>query len=249
VPALTVPNTSPIVPTLFVPRVLPPNPAVVIRGVNTPEVFKFITSAALLKLKLKLPVKTLLYSRFTQAVALIPNLILLKFPDPKAAWKEVNESVEVAPRGNKLNDVPLAVSIFGFVRLAPVLSTTLPVPVEVVVPVPPFKTGKAVPLKPIVIVPLTLNGDPVTLRKAGTAIPTEVRPVETVANSIAVPAKFVLNNCKLVPKVFNPVPPLVKGNAAPLNPKARVPLEVIGDPEIVINGGTLAETPVTKFKG
>jgi hypothetical protein len=45
----------------------------------------------------------------------------------------------------KANDVPLATSIDGVTNAGDVDSTTLPVPVEVVVPVPPRLTATVVP--------------------------------------------------------------------------------------------------------
>ena len=54
------------------------------------------------------------------------------------------------------------------------LSTTLPVPVLVVAPVPPLRTGKAVPDKVIAKVPLVVMGEPATDKKAGTDAATEV---------------------------------------------------------------------------
>ena len=53
-------------------------------------------------------------------------------------------------------------------------STVLPVPVLVVTPVPPLRTGKAVPDKVIAKVPLVVMGEPATDKNAGTDAATEV---------------------------------------------------------------------------
>ena len=66
-------------------------------------------------------------------------------------------------------------------------STTLPLPVEVVVPVPPLITFKAVPENPIANVPELVIGDPVILKKAGTVAATLVTvPTVGVVQVIAV---------------------------------------------------------------
>jgi hypothetical protein len=52
--------------------------------------------------------------------------------------------------------------------------TTLPVPVEVVLPVPPLAIGKAVPDKVIARVPLLVIGEPLILKNVGTDAATEV---------------------------------------------------------------------------
>ena len=53
-------------------------------------------------------------------------------------------------------------------------STVFPVPVLVVTPVPPFKTGSAVPDNVIAKVPLVVTGEPEIDKKAGTDAATEV---------------------------------------------------------------------------
>jgi hypothetical protein len=50
----------------------------------------------------------------------------------------------------------------------------LPVPVDVVVPVPPFNTGSAVPESETAKVPLVVTGEPDTDRNEGTLIATLV---------------------------------------------------------------------------
>jgi len=76
--------------------------------------------------------------------------------------------------GSVIVPVLTIVAITGVVRVGDVLSTTLPVPVEVVTPVPPFSTGRAVPDRVTANVPAVVIGEPVTVRKAGTLIATEV---------------------------------------------------------------------------
>ena len=78
----------------------------------------------------------------------------------------VEEKVDApaAKVDDKLNDVPLAAPIFGVVRLGEFDKTTLPVPVDVVTPVPPLATAIVLPLQvPLVIVPTLVKLDPVTV--------------------------------------------------------------------------------------
>ena len=53
-------------------------------------------------------------------------------------------------------------------------STVFPVPVLVVTPVPPFKTGSAVPDNVIAKVPLVVMGEPAIDKNAGTDAATDV---------------------------------------------------------------------------
>ena len=53
-------------------------------------------------------------------------------------------------------------------------STVLPVPVLVVTPVPPLRTGSAVPDKVIAKVPLVVMGEPAIDKNAGTDAATDV---------------------------------------------------------------------------
>jgi hypothetical protein len=62
----------------------------------------------------------------------------------------------------------------GVTNAGLVASTTLPDPVEVVAPVPPLATGKAVPDKLIAKVPELVIGLPATLKNAGTEAATLV---------------------------------------------------------------------------
>jgi hypothetical protein len=64
----------------------------------------------------------------------------------------------------------------------------------VVVPVPPLRTGSAVPDKVIARVPEVVIGEPATLRKAGTVAATLVTDPEApalLASSLTVPALFL----------------------------------------------------------
>jgi hypothetical protein len=88
--------------------------------------------------------------------------------------------------------------------------TTLPVPVEVVTPVPPLRTGNAVPDKATARVPDDVMGLPVTERNDGTVIPTLVTlplPDEEAAIVIE-PAAFVIVTLDPAVNVVrvNPVP-------------------------------------------
>ena len=62
----------------------------------------------------------------------------------------------------------------GVTSVGLVLRTLSPEPVEVVTPVPPLTTGKAVPDKPIASVPLVVIGEPEIDRNDGTVAATEV---------------------------------------------------------------------------
>jgi len=62
----------------------------------------------------------------------------------------------------------------GVTRVGLFDNTTLVVPVLVVTPVPPLRTGNAVPDKAIAKVPLVVMGEPVTDKNAGTVAATLV---------------------------------------------------------------------------
>ncbi len=59
------------------------------------------------------------------------------------------------------------------VNVALSLRTVDPDPVDVVVPVPPFKTGNGVPEYVIANVPVVVTGDPVVFKNEGVVKPTE----------------------------------------------------------------------------
>ena len=96
-----------------------------------------------------------------------PPVALLNIKDPVLAEVELIEPeivIVVAP----------AIPNTGLVNVGLVANTTEPEPVEVVLPVPPFKTGKAVPDNVIARVPLLVIGEPLIDKKAGTVAATEV---------------------------------------------------------------------------
>jgi hypothetical protein len=116
----------------------------------------------------------------------------------------------------------------GVTSVGLVERTVLPEPVEVVTPVPPLATGKAVPDKPIANVPLVVTGEPVTDKNAGTVAATDVTvPPELVEAIVIAPEEFVMvtllpavnvalvnpvplpmSNAPFAGVVVNPVPPL-----------------------------------------
>ena len=83
--------------------------------------------------------------------------------------------------------VPVATPNTGVTNVGEVCNTTLPDPVAVVEPVPPFKIGSAVPDNVTANVPDDVIGDPVIERNVGTVNATLVTvPVETFDQVIAV---------------------------------------------------------------
>jgi hypothetical protein len=111
----------------------------------------------------------------------------------------------------------------GVTNVGEVDNTTLPVPVEVVTPVPPLSTGKAVPLYEIANVPDVVMGDPVTDKNEGTVAATEVTvpppPPEPLAAAVIRPwASMVMLAAVYVPAV------------TAVFAKAIVPVVVIGPP-------------------
>ena len=93
--------------------------------------------------------------------------------------------------------VPLNV---GLLIVGEVSNTTAPEPVEVVTPVPPLATGKAVPDKPIAKVPLVVIGEPEIDKNAGTVAATLVTvppavPLDTaVINPLALTVTLAFVN-------------------------------------------------------
>ena len=87
-------------------------------------------------------------------------------------------------------EVAVATPSEGVVREGEVERTTDPEPVEVVVPVPPLRTGSAVPERVTASVPEVVMGEPEMDRKDGTVMATEVTvpipPEPTVVQLIAV---------------------------------------------------------------
>jgi hypothetical protein len=96
-----------------------------------------------------------------------PPVALLNITEPVLAEVELIDPVTVMV-------VAAASPRTGLDSEGLVALTTAPVPVEVVLPVPPFKTGKAVPDSVISRVPLLVIGEPLIDKKAGTVAATEV---------------------------------------------------------------------------
>jgi hypothetical protein len=97
----------------------------------------------------------------------------------------------------------------GVTSVGLVERTVLPDPVEVVTPVPPLATGKAVPDKLNANVPLVVTGEPATDKNAGTVAATDVTvPPELLEAIVIAPEEFVI--VTLLPAVnvvrVNPVP-------------------------------------------
>ena len=67
-----------------------------------------------------------------------------------------------------VNAVALALPRIGVTNVGDVDSTVFPLPVDVVTPVPPLRTGNAVPLKVTANVPLVVIGLPETDKNVGT---------------------------------------------------------------------------------
>jgi hypothetical protein len=94
------------------------------------------------------------------------------------------------------------------------------------------------------MVPLVL---PVMLEVKELILPVTDKLVPVAAPSIGV-TKVGLVESTLLPEpveVVTPVPPLATGNAVPESVSARVPLEVIGEPETDKKEGTVSATDVT----
>ena len=107
----------------------------------------------------------------------------------------------ILPVTDKL--VPVAIPNTGVTNVGEVCNTTLPDPVAVVEPVPPFKIGNAVPDNVTANVPELVIGDPAIERNEGTVNATLVTvPVETFDHVIAVvPPPPLVNTCPLVPEL------------------------------------------------
>ena len=87
----------------------------------------------------------------------------------------------------------LGIPKLGVTSTGEIDNTTLPLPVLVLTPVPPFVIGSGVPLKLIAKVPLEVIGEPLTLKNDGTlnatlvTVPPPVPPPDTVAQLTVVP--------------------------------------------------------------
>ena len=123
------------------------------------------------------------------------------------------------------SDVPVATPKTGVTNVGEVCNTTLPLPVAVVEPVPPFKIGNAVPDNVTANVPEDVIGEPATERNEGTvnAMLVTVPVVGVVQVIAALTPPALVNTCPLVPEVVGKLKLYV--------PDADCPCIVI-DPEI-----------------
>ena len=109
----------------------------------------------------------------------LPRITLLAVsvaaPVPPLATGRVPVTPVVSGRPVALVSTPeVGVPSRGVTSVGLVESTVLPVPVEVVTPVPPLTTGRAVPERVIAKVPVVVIGLPATLKKVGTVAATLV---------------------------------------------------------------------------
>ena len=141
----------------------------------------------------------------------------------------------------ELKTLPPAPETVKSAIVGDVPSTFAPLPVELVTPVPPLATGKAVPLKLIAKVPDVVTGEPATLKNAGTVAATlvTVPPLEGEVLAIV--------KLGYVPVVDIPVP-AVKDTvwSGAVLVIVRVPLVVIGLPDTEMPVPALAATLVTE---
>jgi hypothetical protein len=158
------------------------------------------------------------------ATGSVPVTLVVKFanvvevvPVPPFAIGKVPVTPVVSGSPVQLVKVPEeGVPRTGVVRVGLVDKTTLPVPVEVVTPVPPLATGK-VPVTPVV------KGNPVQLVK----VPEEGVP-KTGVTSVGLVDNTVLPDPV---EVVTPVPPLATGRV-PVTPVVRgSPVQLVKVPE------------------
>lgn len=166
-----------------------------------------------------------------ETVTLLPVVVRLSVPVERLTSKAA--ALPVAFVRTMALGVPASPLYSTGAPAEPILTpraVAMPVPKEVI-PVPPFATGSAVPLKVIAKVPLVVTGEPVTERKAGTVAATLVTvpvpapvaamvieplplvtlmpvPAVIVALVRVLPVLLPMSNCPSV-KVVWPVPPLV----------------------------------------
>lgn len=206
-------NKTPAVSTTdqFVPRVVVPE------KVGLEIVGLAFKTTAPVPLEVVTPVPPLATGR-------VPVTLVVKFanvvevvPVPPLAIGKVPVTPVVSGSPVQLVKVPEeGVPRTGVVRVGLVDKTTLPVPVEVVTPVPPLATGK-VPVTPVV------KGNPVQLVK----VPEEGVP-KTGVTSVGLVDNTVLPDPV---EVVTPVPPLATGNV-PVTPVVRgSPVQLVKVPE------------------
>ena len=93
----------------------------------------------------------------------------------------------------------------GVTNVGELLRTTLVVPVLVVTPVPPFRTGNAVPDSPIASVPVVVIGEPEMLKNVGTVAATDVTvPVPVIVVQVGIPVPAEVRTCPDVPAAVKP---------------------------------------------
>lgn len=206
-------NKTPAVSTTdqFVPRVVVPE------KVGLEIVGLAFKTTAPVPLEVVTPVPPLATGR-------VPVTLVVKFakvvevvPVPPLAIGKVPVTPVVSGSPVQLVNVPEeGVPRTGVVRVGLVDKTTLPVPVEVVTPVPPLATGK-VPVTPVV------KGNPVQLVK----VPEEGVP-KTGVTSVGLVDNTVLPDPV---EVVTPVPPLATGKV-PVTPVVRgSPVQLVKVPE------------------
>ena len=156
-------------------------------------------------------------------------------PDPVssvnavASWAEVNEPSEAALPTEVTAPVKLALVVTlpavspaavpvmfvptkadgvpsaGVTNVGELLRTTLVVPVLVVTPVPPFRTGNAVPDSPIASVPVVVMGEPEMLKNVGTVAATDVTvPVPVIVVQVGIPVPAEVSTCPDEPAAVKP---------------------------------------------
>jgi hypothetical protein len=142
--------------------------------------------------------------------------------------------------------VPVATPNTGVVSVGDVCNTTLPVPVAVVDPVPPFKMGNAVPDNVTANIPLVVIGDPEIERNEGTVKATLVTvPVDAFVQVIAdAPPPALVNTCPLVPAVIGKLKLYVPAEAWPCMVITPEVLPVIVDVRELTLPVTESEVPV-----
>ena len=93
----------------------------------------------------------------------------------------------------------------GVTSVGEVLKTTLPVPVLVVTPVPPLRTGRAVPERVMARVPAVVMGEPEMLRNVGTVAATLVtEPVPVTVAQVGDPVPPEVSTCPEMPAALKP---------------------------------------------
>ena len=111
---------------------------------------------------------------------------------------------------------------------------------KIIAPVPEGGVAVVTANTPLLVIVLG-----VTLRIEGKLKPTLVTVPPLVAATQLALDPVLVRTVPAPPILVRPVPPLVSGNALPLNPREIVPLDVIGLPPTLRNEGTVTATLVT----